>query len=355
MGDVYKLIPEHIRAKLGSKSKVCLVNGKELFRRMRDERFMIMACNTRIKHAIPGIMKAAQELDALVAFELAMSEGNVDGGYTGMPPGIFFETLVDYAERTNFTKPFVIHGDHITIKDTSDKAIGKGRALIDAELEAGYTSYAIDASFNQLPDNVKITNDLAKKIVEAGLGLEVEVGEIKSVGSEGEITTVEEAQSFIEALVDHDIHPNLLAINNGSKHGNYLPGEEVHIDLQRTTDVHKAINKHGVDIAQHGITGTPLHLMYKFVDCGIKKGNVGTQWQNIAHEHLPKDVMDRMKQWAKEQGKNIKEATKPFKAEIDAIPEVNRKAMEDHAYREAKDFFQAFQAVGSASKLASKI
>ena len=121
MGDVYSLIPDHIRSKLGSQSKVCLINGNELFRRMRDERFMIMACNTRIKHAIPGIMKAAQELDALVAFELAMSEGHVDGGYTGMPPHVFFETVVDYAERTGFTKPFIIHGDHITIKDISDK------------------------------------------------------------------------------------------------------------------------------------------------------------------------------------------------------------------------------------------
>jgi fructose-bisphosphate aldolase class II len=355
MSDVYSLIPDRIRIKLGSKSKVCLVNGNELFRRMRGERFMIMACNTRIKHAIPGIMKAAQELDALVAFELAMSEGHVDGGYTGMSPQVYFNTVVDYAERTGFTKPFIIHGDHITIKDASDKAIDKGRTLIDAELEAGYTSFAIDASFNHIPDNIRITTQLAKKIVDAGLGLEVEVGEIKSVGSQGEITTVAEAQEFIDTLTSRGIRPNLLAINNGSKHGNYLPGEEVHIDLERTKDVHTAISKHGVDIAQHGITGTPLHLMHKFVDCGIKKGNVGTLWQNIAHEHLPKDLMDRMAKWAKDNGKNIKEATKPFKQEIDSIPDSYRLAIEDHAYREAKEFFDAFQAVGSASKLASKI
>jgi fructose-bisphosphate aldolase class II len=354
MGDVYKLIPDHVRSKLGSKSKVCLVNGRELFKRMREEKFILMACNTRIKHAIPGIMRAAQELDALVAFELAMSEGNVDGGYTGMSPQIYFDTIIDYAERLKFTKPFVIHGDHITIKDTSEKAYMKGQTLIAAELDAGYTCFAIDASFNELPDNIRFTTSLAKKIIDADLGLEVEVGEIKSAGSEGELTTVEEAKEYIETLLSNGIHPNLLATNNGSKHGNYLPGEEVHIDLQRTTEIHHVISKHGVDIAQHGITGTPLHLMNKFVDCGIKKGNVGTLWQNIAHEHLPKDLMNRMKQWAKDQGKNIKEATKPFKAEIDTIPEANRLALEDHAYREAKDFFKAFQAIGSATKLVQR-
>jgi fructose-bisphosphate aldolase class II len=355
MGDPYTLVPDRVRSKLGSASKVCLVNGRELFKRMRDERFILMACNARIKHVIPGIMRAAEELDALVCFEMAMSEGHVDGGYTGMSPPVYFDTIVDYAERTGFTKPFVIHGDHITIKDTTEKSIDKGRVLIDAELEAGYTSFAIDASFNEIPDNIRITKDLAKKIVDAKLGLEVEVGEIKSVGSEGEITTVEEALEYIGALTSSDITPNLLAINNGSKHGNYLPGEEVHIDLERTKDVHSAISKYGVDIAQHGITGTPLHLMYKFAECGIKKGNVGTLWQNISHEHLPADLMDRMKKWAEEQGKGIKMATKPFKEEIDAIPDANREAIEEHAYQEAKEFFEAFQAVGSASKLAEKV
>ena len=355
MGDLYSLVPEHVRSKLGSASKVCLVSGKEVFQKMRDEIYILMACNARIKHVIPGIMKAAEELDALVAFELAMSEGHVDGGYTGMPPHVYFETIVDYAERTGFTKPFIIHGDHITIKNASEEAINKGRILIDAELEAGYTCFAIDASFNEIPDNIRITTDLAKKIVDAGLGLEAEVGEIKSVGYEGDITSVEEAWNYISTLVDNGINPNLLAINNGSKHGNYLPGEEVHIDLERTKEVHNAVSKLGVDIAQHGITGTPLPMMVKFAQCGIKKGNVGTLWQNIAHEHLPEDLMTRMKQWASDQGKNIKMATKPFKEEIDNIPDSYRLALEDHAYREAKEFFTAFKAVGSVSKLADKI
>ena len=47
---------------------------------------------------------------------------------------------------------------------------------------------------------------------------------------------------------------------------------------------------------------------------------------------------------------------KPYKKEeIDNIPDSYRLAIEDHAYREAKEFFTAFQAVGSASKLAEKL
>ena len=346
---------ESTMQKLGSSSKVCLLNGKDIFRAIMNKEIIMMACNVRIKHVVPGIMKAAQELDAVLGFELAMSEGHIDGGYTGQTPQIYFDMLIDYAEKTGYTMPFFIHGDHITVKNTAEKSIEAGRALIEAELKAGYTCFAIDASFNVHDDNVKITTDLVAPIIEAGWGLEVEVGEIKSAGQTGEITTVDEATSFIDALWDNGIKPDLLAINNGSKHGNYLEGEEISIDLSRTGEIYQAIKGKDVRIAQHGITGTPLHIVGKFAEYGIRKGNVGTQWQNIAHDGLPKDLMERMKQWAQSEGKNIKMATKPFKDEIDSIPSKDAEKIAEAAYQEAHQLIKAFRADNSAGYMDSNI
>lgn len=348
------LRPRSIIEKLGSKSKVCLFNSRDIFNVLKDKQVIIMACNIRIKHVVPGIMKAAEQLDAIVAFELAKSEGGVDGGYTGQTPQIFVDTLVGYAEKTKLTKPFFIHGDHITVKDTSEKAIQSARELIDAELKSGHTSFAIDASFNHLEDNIRITTDLAQPIISGGWGLEVEVGEIKLAGSEAVLTTVEEATTFVNSLKDNGIHPNLLAINNGSKHGNYLAGEKVFIDLDRTGQIYNKIKDKGVCIAQHGITGTPLSVVGKFADYGIRKGNVGTEWQNIAHKFLPKDLMEQMVKWAKENNKDIKFATRQFKKEIDSIPEEYEKQIEEKAFQTASEFILAFRAKGSAS-LAGKL
>jgi fructose-bisphosphate aldolase class II len=341
--------PENVKQKLGSSSKVCPLNSKDILSVLKDRQVILMACNTRIKHVVPGIMRAAQELDAVVGFEMAKSEGHVDGGYTGQDPKTYFETIVGYAEEIGFTVPFFIHGDHITVKNTSDKEIEEARKLIAAELEHGYTSFAIDASFNLIPDNIRITTELAQPIIEAGLGLEVEVGEVGPTGKEATLSTVEEATEFISGLNANDIHPNLLAINNGSKHGNYLEGEKIFIDLERTGEIYNAVKDYGVVIAQHGITGTPLHLIGRFADYGIRKGNVGTQWQNIAHEGLPQDLMDEMKKWSQETGKNIKMATKPFKSQIDNIPQQNRDRIANRAYEEAKTLIKAFRAEGTAS------
>jgi len=349
------LIPANARKKLGSASKLNVLSSHDVFRVLKDDKVIIMACNTRIKHVIPGIMRAAEELDAVVCYELAKSESNLKGGYTGMTPAQYAEVVFGYAEAVKLTKPFFIHGDHVTTKSPDAAVVGDSRDLIKAQLEAGYTSVAIDASFNETHDNIKVSSELGRMVLGAGAGLEAEVGEIKSTKEGGEITTVEEAVEFVEGMEKAGVHMDLLATNNGSKHGNYKPGEEVHIELGRTGDVYNAIKKWGVCIAQHGITGTPLDLVGQFADYGIRKGNVGTNWQNIAHDGLPTELMQAMREWAKKENKDIKFATKQFLADINSVSKDYAKKIEEMSYKSAYDFITAFRAKGTASLVASRL
>jgi fructose-bisphosphate aldolase class II len=347
-------VPARIRKKLGTKSVVTLLNGLDVFSALRNEKLMIMACNARIKHVIPGIMRAAEELDAVVAFELTRTEGGLDGGYTGQTPGIFLDSILDYAEQIGFSKPFVVHGDHITVRNTTAKELEEAEMLLLAQITAGFTSFAIDASFNPLEDNIRIVNHLARHVVVEGYGLEVELREIKPLGSESNLTTVADAEEFLDGLAACGVNPLLLSIDNGSKSGNYLDGQKINIDLARTMEIYHAAQSFGVaGLVQNGITGTPLHIIGKLADYGIIKGNIGTLWQNIAHAGLPLDLMDSMRSWARENRRDIKYATSVFKEEIDAIPEENARQIHEMAYREAKEFLTAFRAKGSASKLSS--
>jgi len=347
--DAYK--NDSIRKLLGSKTHINLISSKPVFKRIKDEPIIIMACNIRIKHVIPGIMKAAEELNSIICFELAKSEGDLNGGYTGQTPQLFVEEILEYADMYKFSMPFFIHADHLTVKDTSEKSIETTRKLIEAQLRAGYTSFAIDASFNDIPDNIKITSLLAKPIIDAEFGLETEVGEVKSAGQTAEITTVKEAVEYIHGLHENNIYPQLLAINNGSKHGNYKEGEEVHIDLDRTLDIYNAIKTSNMSIAQHGITGTPLSTVGKFADYGIRKGNVGTEWQNVAHRNIPEDLMKQMKEWSEKNFKDLKFATKEFKSEIDSMPFEYRDKTIEEAYEKAKEFIIAFRSKNSTNLL----
>jgi fructose-bisphosphate aldolase class II len=349
------LMPANARKKLGNSVNLNVLSSHDVFRVLKEDKVIIMACNTRIKHVIPGIMRAAQDLDAVVCYELAKSESDLKGGYTGMTPAQYADIVFAYAEAVKLTKPFFIHGDHVTTKSPDPAVVGQSRDLVKAQLEAGYTSVAIDASFNETHDNIKVSSELGRLVLDAGAGLEAEVGEIKAIKEGGEITTVEEAVEFIEGMEKAGVHADLLATNNGSKHGNYKPGEEVHIELKRTGDIYNAIRKWGVCIAQHGITGTPLDLVGQFADYGIRKGNVGTNWQNIAHDGLPTDLMSAMREWAKKENKDIKLATRQFLSDINSISRESVKKIEEMSYKSAAEFITAFRAKGTASLVEKRL
>jgi fructose-bisphosphate aldolase class II len=346
-------IPANIRKLLGSTSHACPISGRDVFMALKNEHLIVMGCNPRIMHVIPGIMKAAQELDAVIAFEMSRAEGGIDGGYTGQTPESFCSSLIEYAESSRFTMPFVIHADHITITDNSIEERLSTKILVEAQQLAGFTSFAIDASFNSLEENIAIIADLAGPLQQEGFGLEVELGEVKHVGNESRLTEVSEVQAFLSGLRDKGVTPHLLAIDNGSKSGNYLDGQAVSIDLERTGEIFQAVTRFGLaGLVQHGITGTPLRIVGRFSEYGIRKGNIGTLWQNVAHAGLPLDLMDVMRGWSRENRRDIKYATAIYKSDIENIPDENIQMISDMAYREASEFIKAFHAQGSATKLA---
>ena len=59
-----------------------------------------MAANTRITTVAKGIFRAAKETDSAVFMELARSECDLKGGYTGLTPHDFAEKMREAANAT---------------------------------------------------------------------------------------------------------------------------------------------------------------------------------------------------------------------------------------------------------------
>ncbi len=366
--------------------------GNKMFEALYNTEGIIMAANTRIVPGIAkGIFRAAKSLRAAVIFELAKSESDLEGGYTGLTPQDFSSAVRNVAKEVGFAE-WALHADHTTIKKGTDEEIKEVKSLIEAQIAAGYTSFAIDASFlfdmsettvlGQFQKNIDVTSELANFIKEKmdgrEFGLEVEVGEIGKKDKDGLVlTTVEEATTFIKELHKRDVFPQVLAIANGSIHGNIYDEygnliEQVSINIERTVEIAQAIDPFKVRVAQHGITGTPLKFIStKFPKGLILKGNVGTHWQNLAWEvfeifepELYEDIwnwtLNKYRDEAAKKGitKNneifgtySKFAIKEFKNRIYNVSEETKHALEAKAYAEAMMFFKAFGAVGTADKV----
>ena len=281
---------------------------QRFLRGITGKKIIVMAANTRIATVAKGIFKAAKDTDSAVFMELARSECDLKGGYTGLTPQDFWEKMREAAREAQFDI-WALHADHITIKKGDAEEVEQTKQLIDAQIDAGYTSFAIDAShlFNfegtnvreELSENIRITSDLAlyirNKMKGKDFGLEVEVGEIGRKDRQGLILTKpEEAVEFIKALNEHDVYPQVLAIANGSTHGHIYDQngnviEQLSIDIPQTKAIASALRENNlhVGIAQHGITGTPRDLInLHFPKGDIIKGNVGTFWQDVVFNVL---------------------------------------------------------------------
>lgn len=362
--------------------------GSSTYNKLKNARSIILATNTRITTGIvDGLFDAAKESNTLIIFELAKSESDLTGGYSGHTPKTFSEAILDAAERNNWPY-FIIHGDHLTTKNP-DRDVPEVKKLIDSQIECGYTSFALDASYlfdlsgttekEQLQRNIDVTTDLASfikdKMAGRDFGLEVEVGEIGKKSEEGfVITSVEEATTYISELNKNDVYPNFLAIANGSTHGNIYDTsgnlvEQLSIDIPRTIEIAEALVKYDVKIAQHGITGTPIDLIEQHFPKGlIGKGNVGTYWMNIAWEILgvrEPELFAKIKDWTISEGKkrgdtqpeaiifgkNSKYAIKQFFKEIYSVSDLTKDHLRATTREEALKFFKAFNSMGLAKFL----
>lgn len=364
------------------------IPGSTILGGISGKKTIIMAANIRIATVAEGIFQAAKDTDSAVFMELARSECDLKGGYTGFTPKTFSERMNKAAKAVEFDI-WALHADHISVKTGSPEEIAGTKQLIDAQIEAGYTSFAIDAShlFNfegknvreELEKNILATTDLAhhirNKMKGKEFGLEVEVGEIGRKDGQGLILTKpEEAVEFIKALQENGVFPQVIAIANGSTHGHVYDEagnvvEQLSIDIPQTKAVAKALrdNNLHVGIAQHGITGTPRDLINQHFPKGdIIKGNVGTFWQDVVFTALKvyePALYKEIQEWTLGKyrplnpGKkdkqvfdgNCKMAIKEFFKQIYSVDEETNKAIRAMAYAESLVFFKAFSAYGSAS------
>jgi len=354
--------------------------GGFVYEALRDQPLIILAVNPRINIGVlEGIFGAAKAMNSVVIFELARSEANLTGGYTGLTPEQFAKNVKAAAKTINHPW-YILHADHTTIQKGSPEEIDEVKNLIRAQIKAGYSSFAIDASFlfnsegttdyEQLQRNIEVTTELANfiqsNIKNQNYGLEVEVGEIGKKDSDGFVyTTVTEATTYLEALHENGVFPNLLAIANGSTHGNVYdengnPIEKITINIPRTIEIAEAIAPFNVRLAQHGTTGTPLDLIKKYFPKGmILKCNVGTHWMNIVWEVLKEfdpALYERIWTWTLETykpknigksddeifGTNGKYAIKNFYNDIYSIDLTTVGAIRDTAFNEAAKFIEAF-------------
>jgi len=253
-------------------SQALLVSGKVIDQAMiKKGQAMAIAANGRNPFVIEGALKAAQRADAVLLIEIARSES------TYCP--VSFYNIALYVDslcnQYGITVPVAIHADHYGIKKEGDIPFAKME--IPSMFEAGITSIAVDAS--HMPDDKNLLANIElNQFIPSWAGLETEVGEIK--GNQG-LSTVDDASFLIKGLNANGIFADWIALNNGSSHGIEASGQGIQVEL--TSEIHKALEPYGVSGAQHGTSGNNSDKLRAIASqTNTTKANVATALQMVS-------------------------------------------------------------------------
>ena len=352
-------------------SRGLIVSGKVIDQALRTKgKAMTMAANGRNLFVIQGVLRAAQRANAAIILEIAKSEG----GATAYCDTSFW----NLARKVNFlcntmgiNVPVAIHADHYAIKGEAD--VERGKTEIPSIFDAGITSIALDAS--HLPDAENLAANIAlAPLIPAWAGYETEVGEIK--GKEG-LSTPEEALYLMKGLADHNLHPNWIALNNGTTHGIEKEGQGIQVEL--TTRIHEALAEYAVAGAQHGTSGNNSDRLRRIAaETKTTKANVATALQMVSwgvrvneygnarlddnggfikeeNKGVPTDVWDEMVAYADANGLsggNYKKLNRFFENRLlglsPAVHERMSRGVEDFAYDLLVNVFNARDTANAA-------
>lgn len=295
--------PPNVQA-LFPNSRALLVSGKVVDRAMLAKgQAMTIAANGRSHFVIRGTLLAAQRANAAVILEIAKSEGGA-AHYCATTMWNLARQVDAMCNELGITVPVAVHTDHYGVKNPAD--LEKAKVEIPTLFEAGVTSIAIDAS--HLPDDENLLANIAlKDYVPTWAGYETEVGEIK--GKSG-LSTPQEALFLIQGLNAHGIHPDWIALNNGTTHG--IEASEAGIQVELTAEIHAALAPYKLSGAQHGTSGNSSAKLREIAaKTATTKANVATALQMLSWgvqvNEYGNAVLDEAKRLIKEPGKGVTE------------------------------------------------
>ncbi|MGE5597906.1 MAG: class II fructose-bisphosphate aldolase [Bacteroidota bacterium] len=234
----------------------------ELLPAAQDGGYAVPAFNPRYRACIRPVVEAAAALRSPCIIQISQRELE----WFALTPRAFRDELERTLAELGTPIPFALHLDHAW-----------SQGVIEAAMEAGFTSVMFDGSDRPLAENTALTRGWAAAAHARGMSLEAELGRLtaadrlESAQDEAMYTDPEEARDFIAAT-----GADALAVSIGTAHGVY-PVKNPRLDFARLAAIRRLLPR--TPLVLHGGSGLPAATVRKAIaqpGGGISKLNVAT-------------------------------------------------------------------------------
>jgi fructose-bisphosphate aldolase class II len=234
---------------------------KQILEKADGHGYAVGAFSARYTPFVTAILRAAAATQSPVIIQLAQIELE----WYQLTLAEFAQQFWAQLEEVRPTVPVCLHLDHTQSFDVIKEAIS-----------LGFTSVMIDASAQELADNIATTRRVVEYAHTRGVSVEAELGRIgttdyvETTNDEELYTDPDEAKFFVDQT-----QVDALAVSVGTAHGQYLVKQPT-IDLPRIQAIR---DRTPVLLVLHGGSGTPADQIHNAICLpkgGISKVNVAT-------------------------------------------------------------------------------
>ncbi len=233
--------------------------------------FAVGSFAPRYTAMIAPILRAGERLASPIIVQISQREME----RYGITPAEFGDAFRHALDEVKPTIPIVLHLDH-----TFELAV------VEAAIDAGFTSVMMDGSAKPFDENVALSRTAAELAHARGVSIEAELGKIGTtdfVETEDDVelyTDPAEAAEFVRQTgVD------ALAVSVGTAHGHYVV-RQPKVDLDRLEQIRAVTKAH---LVLHGGSGVPAEMIQSAVSLaggGISKVNIATDLEAALLEEL---------------------------------------------------------------------
>jgi ketose-bisphosphate aldolase len=246
----------------------------ELLPTAQRKGYAVGAFSPRVAGLIKPVLLAGQHTLSPLIIQISQKELE----RYQLTPDEFANDFFQLLQQLSISVPVVLHLDHTRQFDIIKQAIA-----------AGFSSVMIDASDQDLRNNIAITREVVAYAHAHQVSVEAELGRIGTTDfvetdqDEEYFTDPIEAQQFVQQTgVD------ALAISIGTAHGVYKV-RQPRIDLQRLSAIRALIS---TPLVLHGGSGVPADLMSHAIhmpEGGVSKVNIATDLELATLQALQRD------------------------------------------------------------------
>ncbi|RJG26938.1 class II fructose-bisphosphate aldolase [Paenibacillus thiaminolyticus] len=232
-----------------------LISSTSMLQAAREQGFGITAFNVHTLEMLQAVVEAAEDTQSPLILQTTV------GTVKHLGPEYIVAAAATAAKLSSV--PIALHLDHCTDYN-----------LIVRCIRAGYTSVMIDASMHPYNDNVRMTQEVVRVALAAGVNVEAELGKVGGVEDDivveeedARLAVPEECAAFVAATGVPTLAPAI-----GTAHGIYKGEPKIAFD--RLEQIAKLV---AVPLVLHGGSGIPENQVKRCVKLGMAKMNVATE------------------------------------------------------------------------------